>query len=185
MRMLQWPAEVEEFTKFITAEGVQNVLEIGTGPGGFIEHLGTVTNGEILCSVDLPGADDPTGLLLVEQCRERNRALQRKHHRFVGILGDSHSEQVERQVERLFAGRKVDLLFLDGDDTYTGKLDDLRRYGRFVRDGGIVATHDIVSYGLCEVPQFWSKLKKNAVSSFEFVEAGHPWGGIGAVRWSW
>jgi predicted O-methyltransferase YrrM len=179
MRMLQWQAEVDAFTEFIRQHGVNNVLEIGTGPGGFIDHLGNVTTGALV-SVDLPmSKGDPTTMTR-EHCIARNRELQTRHPRYHGILGDSHSQDVQDKVARSLELR-VDLLFLDGDDSFDGKLQDFRDYSRFVRDGGWIATHDIVSHGLCGVPLFWGTVKGER---YEFIEPGHPWGGIGVVRWS-
>lgn len=178
MKMLQWPAEVDAFTAFIKQQGINNILEIGTGPGGFIDHLGTVTTGALV-SVDLPmSRKDPTTLTR-EHCIARNRELQKRHPRYVGILGDSHAKDVRERVARSLELR-VDLLFLDGDDSFDGKLQDFRDYGRFVRDGGWIATHDIVSH-VCGVPLFWSTVTGER---YEFIEPGHPWGGIGVVRCS-
>lgn len=37
----------------------------------------------------------------------------------------------------------IDLLFIDGDHTYTGALDDLRLWTPFLKSGGILAMHDV------------------------------------------
>lgn len=180
MRMLQWPAEVDAFTKFIVGQDVRHVLEIGTGPGGFIAHLGSVTDG-VLISVDLPMANDATATTR-EGCIDRNRDLKRLHPRYQGVLGSSHDPDTRQRVSTLLKGQLVDLLFLDGDDSFEGKQQDYDLYKQFVREGGLVATHDIASYGLCGVPHWWTVLKIEESETWEFVEPGHSWGGIGVVR---
>ena len=41
-------------------------------------------------------------------------------------------------------GRQVDVLFIDGDHAYDGVKRDYEMYGSLVRDGGVIAFHDIV-----------------------------------------
>jgi len=38
----------------------------------------------------------------------------------------------------------LDLLFIDSDHSYAGAKQDFMRYRHFVRDGGIIAFHDII-----------------------------------------
>ena len=42
----------------------------------------------------------------------------------------------------MLAGEPVDLLFIDGDHSYSGEMADYRAYEPFVRAGGIIALHD-------------------------------------------
>jgi predicted O-methyltransferase YrrM len=46
------------------------------------------------------------------------------------------------EVKRILGGEKADFLFIDGDYTYEGVKRDLM-YSPLVREGGIIAFHDI------------------------------------------
>jgi hypothetical protein len=63
---------------------------------------------------------------------------------------------------------------------------DYEDYAPFVREGGIIAFHDIVSGDeshVGEVPRFWSELKESEPAAIELVD---DWGqggfGIGVIR---
>jgi Methyltransferase domain len=84
------------------------------------------------------------------------------------------------RVEQALDGRLLDVLFIDGDHTYAAVRDDFAAYPRFVRDGGIIAFHDIVQdyrsrFGADngpwggDVPRFWSEVKRG-YRSLELVE---------------
>ena len=60
------------------------------------------------------------------------------------LEADSHDRATLERVRTFFADRPVDVLFIDGDHTYAGIRSDYEMYGPLVRDGGIVAFHDIV-----------------------------------------
>ncbi len=63
-------------------------------------------------------------------------------------------------VSKFLNGRKLDLLFVDGDHSYTGVRADFEVYAPFVRPGGVVAFHDIAVQPLPnEVARFWDEIK--------------------------
>jgi hypothetical protein len=95
------------------------------------------------------------------------------------IDGDSHTVSIRDAVERAGGGQGIDGLFIDGDHTYEGVRSDYLNYRGLVRDGGIVAFHDIVEDHMTrfgrtttsctgDVPAFWRQLKPHA-RTFEFV----------------
>jgi len=43
-------------------------------------------------------------------------------------------------------GEPLDFLFIDGDHTYEGVKRDFEMYSPLVRNGGIIAFHDIVKH---------------------------------------
>lgn len=81
------------------------------------------------------------------------------------LEGSSHSSRMAKSVEHTMAGRKIDVLFIDGDHRYEGVRQDFVTYRPFVRPGGIVLFHDIVQEKPGSkawaggVPQFWSEIK--------------------------
>lgn len=80
------------------------------------------------------------------------------------IQGDSHSYAVSNQIKKRLGDDYLDFLFIDGDHTYDGVCKDFDMYSPFVRDGGIIAFHDICVdpslylYGEVNVAKFWGEL---------------------------
>ena len=107
------------------------------------------------------------------------------------IAGDS-KKQV-RRVQRALAGRKIDLLFIDGDHSFLGVVSDYALYSPLVKPGGVIAFHDIhpdyrMRYGkhtgsyVGEVPLFWKALASTGVTTEEYIENKDQDGyGLGVV----
>ena len=76
------------------------------------------------------------------------------------IFGLSHDTTSVEKLEKILNGKKLDLLFIDGDHNYKNVLCDWLLYKNFVAKGGIIAFHDIVAnddgWG---VPKFLKKIK--------------------------
>lgn len=97
------------------------------------------------------------------------------------IQGDSTDHHTYLKTKRLLNGKKLDLLFIDGDHSFFGVMNDFVRYAPLVKSGGIIALHDIHPDSLLrfrvktasyvgEVPIFWSCLKKVYTINLEFIE---------------
>jgi hypothetical protein len=95
------------------------------------------------------------------------------------ISGDSHTAGVRMAVERATGEQGLDVLFIDGDHSYEGVRSDYLSYRDLVRDGGVVAFHDIVedycarfgqktTSATGDVPLLWKHLKAHA-QTVEFV----------------
>jgi hypothetical protein len=109
--------------------------------------------------------------------------------------GPSQGERMVARVGTALAGRKLDLLFIDGDHSYSGARDDFLAYKPFVREGGTIAFHDICPDYMTrfgrptgnfagEVPVLWKKIRE-LYPHEEFVENVSQDGfGIGAIRYS-
>jgi predicted O-methyltransferase YrrM len=165
----QLPDEVQTFHAFLRDRSPRVICELGTAAGGhfyMLSHsLPTVTT---LIGVDL---------------HVRNGAFLRRlapHNLDLQLIdGDSRSIPVRNAVERAVGGQRVDVLFIDGDHSYEGVCSDYLNYRDLVRDGGIIAFHDIVEdYGTRfgrktisytgDVPVFWRRLKPHA-RTLEFI----------------
>lgn len=72
------------------------------------------------------------------------------------VNGDTHKKETLDQVTAILHDRPIDVLFIDGDHSYEGMLADARDYGPLVRNGGIIAVHDI--YYLRAVADAWRDL---------------------------
>ena len=109
--------------------------------------------------------------------------------------GSSYSDSTVERARQVLAGRQLDVLFIDGDHSYRGVRDDFLQYRHFVREGGLIAFHDIAPDHLTrygrptgryagEVPLFWDKIK-NFYSSQEIIESPDQDGlGIGVIRYT-
>jgi hypothetical protein len=108
------------------------------------------------------------------------------------IEGLSAAPETVGHVAQALDGRMLDLLFIDGGHGYDAVSADFLAYAPLVRDGGIIAFHDIVPdyrtrFGSQsgpwggDVPKFWNRLKPG-YPWIEFINDPDQNGyGIGAV----
>ncbi len=179
LRMLQWKDELEPFIAWLHRRFNRaiHVLEIGTAHGGLMQRLGHEFPG-LMISVDMPTPNDPTSVSM-KAMLERNDALTREFGaRFTGVIGNSQTAQTLLEVDRVLACRLIDLLFIDGDDSYEGTLTDYVSYRRFLSMDSVVAIHDIATPH-CDRPRFWQDVRDG--NKVEFIGDKHPWGGIGII----
>jgi predicted O-methyltransferase YrrM len=86
---------------------------------------------------------------------------------------------------RVLGGRKVDLLLIDGDHTYSGVKQDWKMYSPLVKKGGMVVFHDICHHEVfkeCEVDRFWKEVKRGRRTSEIVDPTDVTWGGIGVIE---
>ena len=72
------------------------------------------------------------------------------------ILGDSHKPQTMQELHRVLCGRKIDLLFIDGNHSYASVKQDYELFGLLTEH--IVAFHDISASINSDVRRFWQEL---------------------------
>ena len=173
--------EISELLKILEKHKPKVVLEIGTADGGTLFLWTRIADDDALVmSIDLPwrsGGYPPWRIPLY-------KAFARGKQRIHLIKADSHDPATFRKVKEILGGKKIDFLFMDGDDRYEGVKKDFETYAPLVRDGGIIAFHDIIIYpperGV-GVNRFWNEIKHN-YRYIEIVEDwGEDWGGIGVL----
>jgi cephalosporin hydroxylase len=176
--------KIREFTQLIRllrSHRLDTVIEIGTYRGGTLYTWCRLASPDAkIISIDLQG-DRYKSVLL--GYRQHAQDLQL-------VWGDSHSEETSGAVLRALDGRRVDFLMIDGDHTYEGVRTDFEMYAPLVRDGGIIALHDILPNELdavCDVDRFWAEVVA-AHSTEELIDTYDDrglgqWGGIGVVFW--
>jgi len=168
--LVQKKPEILGLIEFLDKDSPKTICEIGTFGGGTTFLLGHA----------LPSADTVIGVDINIRNATRLRYLKRPGQRLHLIRGSSHAPETVKRVQRLLRGRHLDLLFIDGDHAYAGVSADFFAYRHLVRDGGIIAFHDIVpdhatrfgrptSSWAGEVPVFWNELK-GLLWSREFIE---------------
>lgn len=182
---IQKPDELQQLADLVAKEKPRNVLEIGTCHGGTLWLWCQLAHPFAqIVSVDLPGG--PYGGGYPEEAIPKLIGYQREHQWIQLLRGDSHSEKMLKAVKRFLAGKKIDFLFIDGDHTYEGVKRDWEMYSPLVREGGLVAFHDIIEHFHlpdCRVDAFWNELKQDhRHEEFFGAKDDLSWGGIGVIH---
>jgi cephalosporin hydroxylase len=156
----QHRTEIVPFLELAKSRKPKVIVEIGTAQCGTNFLLG-----QALISVELIIALD----LTVHNQRMLKEFSSRDLQR-VSIEASSYDTATVQRVERVLNGREVDILFIDGDHSYSGVKADYDCYHHLVKSGGLIAFHDIVEdhrtrfesstpVGYAgEVPRFWRVL---------------------------
>jgi predicted O-methyltransferase YrrM len=156
----QQPREILEFARFARSAAPQVFCEIGTLRGGthlFLTHA-------------IPSIDVTIAVDRQLQNKGMLSLLEKRGQRSFFLAGSSQSPDTGRRLARILGDAPLDLLFIDGDHSYTSVRSDFLMYREFVRHGGLIAFHDV-----CEdyqtrfgrqtghfaggVPALWTKLR--------------------------
>lgn len=182
---LQVRSELRDFLLLVQGLKPRRIVEMGTARGGTLFLLTRVAAPDaVLVSIDLSSEDDLRfGGGDVRRRRPLFEAFALDQQRVHFLVGHSHAVETRDHVKRTLRGGLVDVLFIDGDHTTNGVRGDYELYRDFVREGGIIAFHDIVD-GKPEfvggVPDFWRSIR--TPKSQEFVEDRAQGGyGIGVL----
>ena len=184
LRTQQVDDEIAAFLDFAEGAHPRWICEIGTAKGGTM----------FLLMRALPSATRFIGIDLYVKNRILLKRLRRPGQRLRLIDGDSHDERTLRKVKRILGGERLDVLFIDGDHTYEGALLDFLLYRELVREGGLIAFHDIQPDGserglstgkwVGNVPDLWHRLSPNYPAK-EFIASPTQFGyGIGVLEYT-
>ena len=88
-----------------------------------------------------------------------------------------------KQVQSVLGNQKIDLLHIDGDHTYEGVKQDYLLYSAMVREGGLIAFHDIAVHAdtSCRVSVFWDEIKQKFKHEEIIEDRRQGWAGIGLL----
>lgn len=181
--MVQIRQEIAEFVDFLKEQNPRNMLEIGSESGGTFYLWCQLVSG-LKISLDLPNGESGSGTYRdPEKLAARNERMRSWAPNVYLITGDSHSADARAKVSGVLGPAMLDFLFIDGDHSYQGVKQDYEMYRGLVRQGGIIAFHDIKDtehhrLRSCHVAQFWDELKGDK----RVFDAGAHWGGIGVLR---
>ncbi len=181
----QHPEEIGAVCELARSLRPKIILEIGTSQGGTLYLFSRLVQpGGTVISIDKPG--EPSSV------RPVMRAIFRTFGKMFGtqvitLDRDSHVSNTHAEIERVLAGRKIDLLFIDGDHSYEGVKQDFHTYRQWVSPNGLIAMHDIAHsdrHPTIQVPRFWRELtaQKLEVESIVAVQGAVSSPGIGVVR---
>ncbi len=177
---VQIPTEIFALLELAAASGTRVVCEIGAYDAGT----------SLLFSRGIPGVDTLAVMDLYVKNRWRLRRAAPPGQTIHAIDGDSSHPLTVDRLRRKLGGRRLDLLLIDGDHEFAGVQKDFLAYRGFVRDGGLIAFHDIMPVRGPEsgrsvggVPDFW-ELIKPFYPSREFVADRRQEGlGIGVLTY--
>ena len=179
----QRPEEIGAVCDLLRPMKPKIILEIGTSQGGTLYLFSRLVQpGGLVISIDKPG--EPGSVRYV--MRAVYRTFGQKHgSKVITLDRDSHAPHTHAEVEQLLAGRRIDLLFIDGDHSYQGVKADFQTYRQWIAPNGVIALHDISrpdSNPTIEVPRFWNELKAESFEYQEFVANPGLSPGIGIIR---
>lgn len=184
--MIQKRVEINAFLVGMEKMHPAHVLEIGTAGGGTLLLLARIsTKDATIISIDLPkgmfgGGYPDYNIPLYQSFTSPTQTLHL-------LRADSHDQSTLNQVQKMIGNSSLDLLFIDGDHSYEGVKQDFAMYSKLVRDGGVIAFHDIAPGDTDRaggVHKFWDEIK-NEYPHEEFVDNWAQGGyGIGFVTYS-
>ena len=180
----QMKSEIKQLIELLKPQKLRVIIEIGTMKGGTLFLFSKIAvNNAIIISIDLPRAKFGGGYPKYRIPLYSGFASQ--NQRIFLIRADSHLQSTFKKVQNILKDKKVDLLYIDGDHTYTGVKNDFQMYKFFLGKQGNVVFHDIVQVPdqYVDVHKFWNEIKQE----YEFKEIVEDWdqkrAGIGYIKY--
>lgn len=190
---VQKVSELANLLKLADGEPIKNMVEVGSARGGtFWAFAQLAQDDALVASVDIPagspldvrgGVDVYTG-----RDRERFRRFAKETQRVKLIDANSQLQSTVDKLLDTLGSEKIDVLFIDADHRYEGVKRDFELYSPLVREGGLIAFHDVIVQNDTRsgVHILWRELRQRYAESHEWVGTDAwglgNWGGIGAVR---
>lgn len=182
--------KIIEFTsllRLLKRRKLTSVVEIGTAQGGTLYTWCKISNSDaFIISIDLPGGPFGGGYTLNDI--KKLRKYKMKNQKLCFLRKDSHKKETKDKLAKILDGRKIDLLFIDGDHSYRGVKKDFQLYSPLVKQNGLIVFHDILCHPKvpeCKVDKFWNEIK-HRYKNMEFIDEEDDrgwgqWGGIGII----
>lgn len=168
--------EILSLAKAVDAIKPKVILEIGTCNGGTLFMWANLAS-ECVITCDINKSKNREELY-------RSFPGKESHCEVISLTGNTHDNSFLELIRRTLDNRKVDFLFIDGDHTESGVKSDFEMYSPLVRQGGIIAFHDILEKQPTpnnQVYNFWKEIKKSRKTE-EFVADYNQTGfGIGII----
>ncbi len=148
---VQNPVELGAFLGEVATRRPRTIVEIGTAGGGTLYCLCQLAAADaLIVSIDFPG--DRYGEGADDQECQLFASFVAAEQRLEFIRDRSFHHSTKRDLAKLLAGRRVDLLLIDGDHSYAGAKSDFDMYREFVAPGGLIVFHDILMF-----PDTWGR----------------------------
>lgn len=192
---VQKVSELSSLLREISRRRPKVVVEIGSARGGTFWALSQVTHDHgHMVTIDIPGGSviDRYAKSGEDRYGYRDRNVFKQYVKPTQQLSvidmDSHQQSTLVTLTHALKGRKIDVLFIDGDHTYQGVRQDYEMYSPLVREGGLIAFHDVIVQNdpRAQVHKLWGDLKRKATWTREWVGSDNwglgNWGGIGVIE---
>lgn len=148
---IQNPNELRLFLDEVALRRPRTAVEIGTAAGGVLYCLAQLAAPDaLLIGIDTP--EGPYGGGQDEEEWELFSTFVGPGQRLESIRDRSFHQSTKLDLAGLLGGRKVNLLFIDGDHSYGGARSDLEMYREFVAPDGLIVFHDIMMF-----PETWGR----------------------------
>ena len=154
-------SEFLELAKMVKAQQCKYIMEIGTYRGGTLFVFSQLADPHATV-ISLDFHFSFLGKVYGALQKPLLRKFVRNGKSLFLLRQDSHLPETEQVVRDILKDNELDFLFIDGDHTYEGVRADFTMYSPLVREGGLIAFHDIAeSGGSREVHRLWEELKPN------------------------
>jgi cephalosporin hydroxylase len=186
IRPFQVRSEIIGLLKELDQRRPRCIIEIGTARGGTLFLLTRVAADDcLMISIDLLSSDFRGGY--PEWKSPFYKSFAQEEQDLHLLRADSHDSATRKKVEDILEGRKADLLFIDGDHSYSGVKRDFEVYCPLVARGGMVAFHDIADpkEGKYGVNEFWKEIKDSYAHKELIEDRKQGWAGIGILYMKW
>lgn len=162
IRPKQVVSEIKELYDIVLEQRVSCACEIGTFRGGtFYLWCKAALDNATLISIDLP-SDDSNQFFSAQRRKFYKHFASSPQQNIYFLAADSHQNSTREHLHKILGGQKIDFLFIDGDHSYEGVVQDFELYLPLVRSGGVIAFHDILprpEFPSIEVYRLWEALK--------------------------
>ncbi|MDJ1175399.1 class I SAM-dependent methyltransferase [Roseofilum capinflatum] len=159
------------------------VMEIGTAQGGTLLAWCRIAQ-EMVISVDLEDGIHGGGYFPQKQRLYKELVAGREGVQVELIQDDSQKDETRQKVESILSGRRIDILFIDGDHRIEGVTRDFELWRSLVKPGGHILFHDILPHKTvksCQVDVLWNQLRQQYPSQEIVTDYNQGWGGIGIL----
>jgi predicted O-methyltransferase YrrM len=146
VRCYQSPLELEAMLGVLMNVDIKTIVEIGTFHGGNAHLFRNVWPDAEIITIDLNYDFWMAG-------KDAKR-----------IVGDTRAQETVDVLLKALDGKPVDFLFIDGDHSRAGALNDWAKYAPLVREGGVIGFHDTAA--IPEVTQVFKELPAKMRISF-------------------
>ena len=179
IRPIQLEDEFKQLLEIFKNLQPKVILEIGTANGGTLFCFCKLAPEDAtIISIDLPGG--PFGGGYPEWKIPIYQAFAKPGQKLYLLREDSHKQETLEKLKQILNDKQIDFLFIDGDHTYQGVKQDFEMYSPLVKEGGVIAFHDIsdiVETDVVKVPKFWKEIK-HYFNHQEIKQGGY---GIGII----
>jgi predicted O-methyltransferase YrrM len=153
---MQNRVELELLLRRVLDKKPRCVVEIGTARGGSLYCLTQVAARDaLIVSIDLAGG--PCGGGQTELECDVFRSFAGPEQTLLCLRGRSSDAHTRQALQAALGGRRIELLFIDGDHRYESVKADFFGYRDLVADGGWVVLHDVLA--LSGVHTLWRELE--------------------------